>query len=96
MFACITSLLSVGQVLQPALTLPHSSDSGGGFLSVSDYDKQKNCTTDRSKRPTSIEYLTHFNCGRVSIQENGQTVSEFILVVEENQNVNYFKCGTLF
>jgi FtsP/CotA-like multicopper oxidase with cupredoxin domain len=92
-FAGITSS-SIGQVLQPALTLPHSSNSG--FLSVSDYDKQKNCTTDLSKRPTSIEYLTHFNCGRVSVHENGQTVREFTLVVEENQNVTISKAGHYF
>jgi manganese oxidase len=94
-FAGITSLLSVGQVLQPALTLPHSSNSGG-FLSAADYDKQKNCTTDLSKRPTSIEYLTHFNCGRVSQVENGQTIREFTLIVEENQNITISNAGHYF
>src|SRR5215210_282055 len=54
---------------------------------VNNYDKQKNCTTDLSKRPNSIEYLTHFNCGRVS-EENGQTVREFTLIAEENQNIS--------
>ena len=95
MFAGITSLLSVGQVLQPALTLPHSSNSGG-FLSAADYDKQKNCTTDLSKRPTSIEYLTHFNCGRVSQGENGQTIRGFTLIVEENQNITISNAGHYF
>ena len=94
-FAGITSLLSIGQVFQPALTLPHSSN-GGSFLSVSDYDRQKNCTTELNKRPTSKEYLTHFNCGRVSVQENGQTVREFTLVVEENQNVTISNAGHYF
>jgi manganese oxidase len=95
-FAGITFLLSVGQVLQPALTLPHSSNSGGGFLSVADYDKQKNCTTDLSKRPTSIEYLTHFNCGRVSQGENDQTIREFTLIIEENQNITISNAGHYF
>jgi manganese oxidase len=94
-FAGITFLLSVGQVLQPALTLPHSSNSGG-FLSVADYDEQKNCTTDLSKRPTSIEYLTHFNCGRVSQGENGQTIREFTLIIEENQNITISNAGHYF
>src|SRR5215208_7778523 len=53
---------------------------------VNNYDKQKNCTTDLSKRPNSIEYLTHFNCGRVS-EENGQTVREFTLIAEENKTI---------
>ncbi|MCC2649288.1 MAG: putative multicopper oxidase type 3, partial [Nitrososphaeraceae archaeon] len=46
------------------------------LVTINNYDKQKNCTPDLSKRPNSIEYLTHFNCGRVS-EENGQTVREF-------------------
>src|SRR5215212_6999357 len=60
---------------------------------VADYDKQKNCTTDLSKRPTSIEYLTHFNCGRVSQGENGQTIREFTLIIEENQNITISNAG---
>ncbi|AFU59329.1 putative multicopper oxidase type 3 [Candidatus Nitrososphaera gargensis Ga9.2] len=56
-------------------------------ISIEEYDKMKNCTTDLDKRPTSIEYLTHFNCGRVSTTEDGQTIREFTLIVEENQTV---------
>jgi FtsP/CotA-like multicopper oxidase with cupredoxin domain len=92
-FAIAISLFSVGQVLQPALTLPASKDA---FLSVVDYDKQKNCTADLDKRPTSIEYLTHFNCGKVSQGENGQTIREFTLIVEENQNVTISNAGHYF
>jgi manganese oxidase len=92
-FAIGISLFSVGQVLQPALTLPASKDA---FLSVVDYDKQKNCTADLDKRPTSIEYLTHFNCGKVSQGENGQTTREFTLIVEENQNVTISNAGHYF
>jgi hypothetical protein len=51
MFAIAISLITVGQVL-PAQT---SLDSHDAFLSVRDYDKQKNCTTDLDKRPKSIE-----------------------------------------
>ena len=92
-FAIAISLFSVGQVLQPALTLPASKDA---FLSVVDYDKQKNCTADLDKRPTSIEYLTHFNCGKVSQGENGQTIREFTLIIEENQNVTISNAGHYF
>ena len=92
-FAIAISLFSVGQVLQPALTLPASKDA---FLSVVDYDKQKNCTTDLDKRPTSIEYLTHFNCGKVSQGENGQTIREFTLIIEENQNITISNAGHYF
>ena len=59
-------------------------------LSSSEYDQMKNCSTDLDKSPTSIEYLTYFNCGRVMTEQgiNGsQTVREFTLVVEENKTI---------
>ena len=90
--AIITFLITVGQVL-PAQSL---LDTDNDFLSVQDYDKQKNCTTDLDKRPTSIEYLTHFNCGRVSEGSNGQTIREFTLIVEENQNITISNTGHYF
>ena len=86
------SLITVGQVF-PALAHP---DNQNDFLSVVDYDKQKNCTADLDKRPTSIEYLTHFNCGKVSQGENGQTIREFTLIIEENQNVTISNVGHYF
>jgi FtsP/CotA-like multicopper oxidase with cupredoxin domain len=61
--------------------------NNNNLVTVNNYDKQKNCTSDLSKRPNSIEYLTHFNCGRVS-EENGQTVREFTLIAQENQNIS--------
>lgn len=59
-------------------------------LSSTEYDQIKNCSTDLDKSPTSIEYLTYFNCGRVMTEQgiNGsQTVREFTLVVEENKTI---------
>jgi len=57
-------------------------------ISVANYDKMKHCTTDTSKKPTSIEYLTYFNCGDVSIDKsNGTVTREFTLVVKENVKV---------
>jgi FtsP/CotA-like multicopper oxidase with cupredoxin domain len=87
------SLFSVGYIVQLALAFP---DSNNAFTSVEDYDMQKNCTTDLDKRPTSIEYLTHFNCGRVSQGENGQTIREFTLIIEENQNITISNAGHYF
>ena len=65
-------------------------------VSVEDYDVIKNCTTDRSKKPTSIEYLTSFNCGRVSESQNGQTVREFTLNATENQSIEVMDGGYVF
>jgi manganese oxidase len=59
-------------------------------LSPTEYDQIKNCSTDLDKNPTSIEYLTYFNCGRVITEQgiNGShTVREFTLVVEENKTI---------
>jgi manganese oxidase len=93
--AVAIALFLAGQVLvQPALALSNSSHAA--FTSVKDYDIQKNCNADLSKRPTSIEYLTHFNCGRVSQDENGQTTREFTLVIEENQNITISNAGHYF
>jgi FtsP/CotA-like multicopper oxidase with cupredoxin domain len=59
--------------------------------SAEEYDKLKNCTTDTDKRPNSLEYLTHFNCGRVSqttAADGGKTtLREFTLIVRENQQI---------
>ena len=65
-------------------------------VSVEDYDVIKNCATDRSKKPTSIEYLTFFNCGRVSESQNGQTVREFTLIARENQSIEVMDGGYVF
>ena len=65
-------------------------------VSVQDYDVMKSCTTDRSKKPTSIEYLTFFNCGRVSELQNGQTVREFTLIATENQSIEVMDGGYVF
>ena len=48
------------------------------------------------ERFPSIEYLTHFNYGNVSQGENGQTIREFILILEENQNITISNAGHYF
>jgi manganese oxidase len=65
-------------------------------LSVSAYDKMKNCTPDLSKRPTPIEYLTYFNCGHVSSSSSGQTTRDFTLIINENQKIPISDEGHMF
>ena len=73
----------------------HNSRSNTGptsarHLSTIDYDKEKNCATDLDKQPTSIEYLTYFNCGRVIPKEeteDNQTIREFTLIIDENKTI---------
>lgn len=68
-------------------------------LSVSEYDKIKNCTTETSKRPTSNEYLTFFNCGHVTSGDKNnesQTTREFTLIVSENSTIPIASNGLVF
>ena len=65
-------------------------------ISVEGYDKVKHCTTDLSKHPSSLEYLTYFNCGHVSKESNGQTIRDFTLVVKENQKIPISNEGHIF
>jgi FtsP/CotA-like multicopper oxidase with cupredoxin domain len=69
----------------------NSSSKNNSNQSAEEYDRLKNCTRDTDKRPDSIEYLTHFNCGRVSqttAADGGKTtLREFTLIVRENQQI---------
>jgi manganese oxidase len=69
----------------------NSSSTNSSNQSAEEYDRLKNCTRDTDKRPDSIEYLTHFNCGRVSqttAADGGETtLREFTLIVRENQTI---------
>jgi hypothetical protein len=91
-FVLIASILGASLIALPLMQAqagdPAKRTTSGNNISVEDYDKMKNCTTDLDKRPTSIEYLTYFNCGRVSTTEDGRIVREFTLIVEENQTVS--------
>ncbi len=72
------------------------SVTAASVISVEAYDKAKHCTSDLSKHPTSIEYLTYFNCGHVSKESNGQTIRDFTLVVKENQKIPISNEGHIF
>jgi FtsP/CotA-like multicopper oxidase with cupredoxin domain len=65
-------------------------------LSTAEYDKIKNCTTNLDKHPTSIEYLTYFNCGRMTEINGSQTTREFTLIIEENKTVPISDQGHTF
>lgn len=75
--------------------LEASSLETNSFLSVEQYDKSKNCSTDLQKKPDSIEYLTHFNCGLVKNVDN-QTVRQFTLIIDENQKIPISHSGHVF
>ena len=69
----------------------NSSNKNNSNQSAEEYDRLKNCTRDTDKRPDSIEYLTHFNCGRVSqttaADGSKTTLREFTIIVRENQQI---------
>ena len=87
-FASILSItLLFSSLSLPFWSHPLFGQAPATQTSQEQYDKLKNCTTDLGKKPTSVEYLTHFNCGHVSKDESGRTVRQFTLIVEENQKI---------
>jgi FtsP/CotA-like multicopper oxidase with cupredoxin domain len=87
-FALVLSFILIFSSFNyPFLNTPVSGQTPGTPIPQEQYDKIKNCTTDLSKKPTPIEYLTYFNCGHVSKDESGRTVRQFTLIVEENQKI---------
>ena len=87
-FAMVLSIILIfSSTILPFLNVPTYGQAPATHTSTEQYDKIKNCTTDLSKKPTSIEYLTYFNCGHVSKDESGRTVRQFTLIVQENQKI---------
>ena len=87
-FALVMSFILIFSSFNyPFLNTPVSGQTPGTPISQEQYDKIKNCTTDLSKKPTPVEYLTYFNCGHVSKDESGRTIRQFTLIVEENQKI---------
>jgi manganese oxidase len=97
-FATIVGTLLLSPIFQlvPIFSNIGSDRTTKGFISVQNYDNLKNCTTDLTKRPTSVEYLTHFNCGKVSLGQSGQTIREFTLIIQENKNISISHNGHYF
>src|SRR6185312_15894689 len=46
-------------------SLVTSNNTSKNLISTEEYDKIKNCSPDTNKKPSSIEYLTFFNCGHI-------------------------------
>ena len=65
-------------------------------ISPEKYDMVKNCTSGTSKRPSSFEYLTYFNCGHVSKDANGKIIRQFTLIVQEHQKIPISYEGHVF
>jgi FtsP/CotA-like multicopper oxidase with cupredoxin domain len=82
--------------LNAPFIIPAYSQIAESHISQVNYDKIKNCATDLSKKPSSVEYLTHFNCGHVSNDQSGSTVREFTLIVQEHQNIPISYEGHMF
>jgi len=80
----------------PLLNIFAYGQTPGSPVSQEEHDKIKNCTTDLSKKPTPVEYLTHFNCGHVSKDESGRTLRQFTLIIEENQTIPISYEGHIF
>ncbi len=78
------------------LNIPVNGQTTVSQISQESYDKMKNCSIDLNKKPTSVEYLTHFNCGHVSKDESGKTVRQFKLIVEEDQKIPITYEGHIF
>ena len=81
------------------------NNTSKNLISTEEYDKIKNCSPDTDKKPTSIEYLTFFNCGHIKSSSsstadddsrNNQTVREFTLIIEENQSIPIASNGLTF
>ena len=85
--ALVLSIILIFSSVLPLFNQFAYSQTPSTHISTEQYDKIKKCTTDLGKKPTSIEYLTYFNCGHVSKDESGRTVRQFTLIVQENQKV---------
>src|SRR4029078_225997 len=49
------------------------NNTSKNLISTEEYDKIKNCSPDTDKKPTSIEYLTFFNCGHIKSTSSSLT-----------------------
>ena len=92
----LSVILIVSSLNFPFLNSPVNGQATESPISQQEYDKIKNCTTDLSKKPTPVEYLTHFNCGHVSKDATGETMRQFTLIVDEAQKIPITYEGHIF
>jgi FtsP/CotA-like multicopper oxidase with cupredoxin domain len=89
LYLILPSLNQLQPLYSEIVTIPRQ-------ISPEQYDIVKNCTTQPSKKPSSIEYLTYFNCGHVSKDANGRTIRQFTLIVQEHQKIPISYEGHVF
>ena len=92
----LSVILIISSLNFPLLNIPGNGQTTESPISQQEYDKIKNCTTDLSKKPTPVEYLTHFNCGHVSKDATGETMRQFTLIVDEAQKIPITYEGHIF
>ncbi len=92
----LSVILIISSLNFPFLNIPVNGQTTESPISQQEYDKIKKCTTDPSKKPTPVEYLTHFNCGHVSNDAAGKTVRQFTLIVDEDQKIPITYEGHIF
>jgi FtsP/CotA-like multicopper oxidase with cupredoxin domain len=92
----LSVILIISSLSFPFLNIPVNGQTTASQISQEEYDRIKNCTTDPGKKPTSVEYLTHFNCGHVSKDVSGKIVRQFTLIVDEDQKVPITYEGHIF
>ena len=92
----LSVILIISSLNFPLLNIPVNGQTTESPISQQEYDKIKNCTTDLSKKPTPVEYLTHFNCGHVSKDATGETMRQFTLIVDEAQKIPITYEGHIF
>ncbi len=92
----LSVILIISSLSFPFLNIPVNGQTTASQISQEEYDRIKNCTTDPSKKPTTVEYLTHFNCGHVSKDVSGKIVRQFTLIVDEDQKVPITYEGHIF
>lgn len=94
MFAVVSLIMGAG--VMPLMAAPAKEPSKTTLDQVLHYDHEKNCAADTSGKSASYDYLTYFNCGRVSVDSQGNVTREFTLVVKENQKVMISTQGNTF
>jgi FtsP/CotA-like multicopper oxidase with cupredoxin domain len=54
---------------------------------IQQYDIEKGCAKNTALVPNMTEVLTNFNCGHVTQFNNGTTLRQFTLIIEENHKI---------
>ena len=56
-------------------------------VQLQQYDQAKNCVKNTALVPNMSEILTNFNCGHTTFFQNGTTLRQFTLIIEENHKL---------